>query len=95
MNGSLWAFMPGGGGENQDEMRKASRDAATAGREVADLKEKVRHLELITQAIWELLRESAQLTEADLIQKVREVDLGNTEASPKQCGACSQGQRAL
>lgn len=94
MVGSLWALGAGGGEEIREEMHQASRDAATAAREVADLKEKLRHLELITRAIWELVRESTQLTEADLLQKVREVDLGDTDASMKQCGACSRPNNA-
>ncbi len=100
MDPLLWAFMPSGGGsggrggENEREIRQAGRDAATATREVAELKEKIRHLELISRAIWELLRESAKLTEADLLQKVRDVDLDDTNASAKQCGDCSRPNSA-
>jgi hypothetical protein len=79
---------------NEYETRKASREASSASRDVADLKRKVRQLELINRAIWELVRDTSNFSEDDLIQKVREVDIDEANALPKECVACGRSNNA-
>lgn len=43
--------------------------------EVNDLRQQMERLVLLNQALWELLQERAGLTEAQFLEKIREVDL--------------------
>ncbi|HYG73873.1 MAG TPA: zinc ribbon domain-containing protein [Planctomycetota bacterium] len=80
--------------------RKASRDAADAARvaqqEAAKLREDLDHQTLITVALWELLKQKCQLSDADLVAAVREVDMrdgkvdGRYVRAPEPCPKCKR-----
>ncbi len=59
-----------------------------------NLREQVEHLALLSQSLWELLQERLQITEAELEQKVQEVDLrdgtvdGKITRHPLRCPKC-------
>lgn len=48
---------------------------ATLKTEVNDLRQQVERLVLLNQALWELLQERAGLSEAQFLEKIKEVDL--------------------
>ncbi|HOH28465.1 MAG TPA: hypothetical protein PLC40_02215 [Candidatus Hydrogenedentes bacterium] len=62
--------------------------------DVNDLREQVERLALLTQSLWELLRERLPLTEAELEKKVQEVDMrdgiadGKLGRHPLRCPKC-------
>ncbi len=77
------------------EVGRAQRSADAAKRELHDLENFVERLSLTCRAMWELLRDSTDLTEDDLIAKVQDLDLqdgkadgrlNKTVADCPQCG---------
>ena len=61
-----------------------------------DLSHQVQRLTLLNQAMWELLRERAHLTDEDLLKLAAEVDLrdgiedGQVTPRPLRCPACGR-----
>lgn len=64
--------------------------------EVKELTHQVQRLSLLNQALWELIRDRLQLTDAQLEEMARQVDLrdgvedGKMTAQPVRCPACSR-----
>ena len=89
---------PESGGE-RDTAADVGRHVRKSERAVENLErslgEKVDRLTLICRAMWELIRENTNLSEQDLVNKVREVDLldgqldGKTRVLPKKCSQCN------
>ena len=97
----LW--MAGLTAQRSQEVASARSAAAQAGAKARTLEVRIRELEhhigrlsLLNQALWELIRERAKLTDAQLEQKAHEVDLrdgvedGCITAGPLQCPACGR-----
>lgn len=63
---------------------------------VRELEHQVARLQLMNQALWELIRERAKLTDADLEQKAQEIDLRDGVADGKitntalKCPSCGR-----
>ena len=64
---------------------------------VRDLAARVDKLELISEALWDILREKTDLTEIDLIARVTEIDLKDgrfdrkkKKISAVKCGKCAR-----
>jgi hypothetical protein len=63
-------------------------------REISRLEAKIDGLSLISQALWELARERMQLTEEDILAKVKEIDArdgrvdGRIGGLPGECAQC-------
>jgi hypothetical protein len=61
-----------------------------------ELRVAVERLALVSQAMWELLRERTNLAESDLLAKVQEIDLrsgredGKRKRSPLKCAKCGK-----
>jgi hypothetical protein len=61
-----------------------------------DLKASLQQLSLTCRAMWELLSERTSIAQADLLAKVREIDLrdgvrdGRATAPPQECPKCSR-----
>jgi hypothetical protein len=106
---SLWDFQPGPfshagswqhGADAYDAATYAHKEAEKAARTVQDiektLEEKIDRLALICRAMWELLRESNNISEESLLRKVNEVDLldgsldGKVRIPPKKCSKCGR-----
>ncbi|UCG82372.1 MAG: hypothetical protein JSW38_09240 [Dehalococcoidia bacterium] len=106
---SLWDFQPGPFGHRGNWQHSADAyDAATYARKEAEkaartvesiektLEEKIDRLALICRAMWELLRESNNISEESLLRKVNEVDLldgsidGKVRIPPKKCSHCGR-----
>ena len=85
--------------QTQDEARAAGaafagEEAARARREYLRLESKIDALALVCQALWELVREKTDLTEKDIEEKMREIDLRDGRRDAKidggrtECPAC-------
>lgn len=90
-------------GQAQHQADSASRDARRAERIAASSKNelmelKVRHetMALTCQAMWELLAERLDVTEAELLQRIEEVDLrdgvrdGKMSSGVQTCPECDR-----
>jgi hypothetical protein len=55
-----------------NDARAAARTAKT---EVEDLRGDVERLLLVTEALWRIVRERLEFTDADLVKRIHEVDL--------------------
>jgi hypothetical protein len=76
--------------------RAASR-AAEAKRDARWLEDRVDRLTLVCAAMWELVRDRTELTEADLLAKVEEVDLrdGQADGKIKRVKRCPKCDRVM
>ena len=83
----------------RDAQVEAARGAARAGaaeEHAKRLEDRLDKLTLVCMGIWELLRERAKLTEQDLMDKVREIDIrdgvpdGKVTPQVAQCPKCSR-----
>ncbi len=73
---SFWAASSNhAAGMASTEAASAQRQARQAQQSSADVEERLEKLQLISMALWELLRDRTKLTENDLIAKVQEIDL--------------------
>ena len=63
---------------------------------IRELQEQVEQLTLVCMAMWSLMRQQSNLTEEDLIERVKEIDLLDGVADAKmtqqvgKCGKCSR-----
>jgi hypothetical protein len=70
--------------------------AASQKSELQDLRDQVARLALLNQAMWELVRDRLQLSDADLEKIAQEVDLrdgvqdGRMSEHPLQCPKCGR-----
>jgi hypothetical protein len=72
--------------------------AERAAREVQHFEERVDKLTLICMALWSLLQEKTDLTEEDLLERVRQIDLmdGKEDGkAKKQIAKCPQCGRTM
>ncbi len=75
---------------------RAESKANAAALAVNDLEAHVMRLALLNQALWELLREKLQLTDADLERVAVEIDLrdglqdGKISSTPVKCPSCGR-----
>lgn len=76
--------------------RQAAETAANARSDVRDMRDQVEHTAMLIQAMWELIAERLNLTDADLEKKALEVDLrdgvedGKLRAHPLRCPNCGR-----
>lgn len=63
---------------------------------VKELERKVQHLELVTQALWELVRDASRFTNEDIERKMNEIDSrdgvadGRVTTVPLRCPSCGR-----
>jgi aspartate carbamoyltransferase regulatory subunit len=90
-----------GGLDHSQELAAAREQVATMGSRMRDLEHEISRLSLLNQALWELIRERLNVTDADLEQKAREVDLRdgvedgcitNTAVQCPRCGRISNSK---
>ncbi len=60
--------------------RRAAGEAAEAAAELAELEERFERLALACMGMWELLQERTDLTDEDLAERIREIDLRDGQA---------------
>lgn len=74
----------------------AASSAGAARRDLAHLEDRVERLALITMAMWSLIQDKTNLTEQDLLERVRTLDLMDGTADGKatrgitKCHQCSR-----
>jgi len=79
-----------------DAARRAHSKVASTSDDLSLLRRRVETLALTSQALWELLRERAQLTDQQLLDKMREIDARDGRAdgvisrSTANCPACAR-----
>ena len=78
------------------EARQVASQAREAQSAVLDLERRLSKLTLISMALWSLLSEKVRLTEEDLMERVKTIDLMDGEADGKlkrevaKCGNCGR-----
>ena len=97
---ALWGISHHGSSANAVAATSSAADAKTRANQAQErsiaLEDRLDKLTLITMAVWELLREKAKLTEADLLEKVQELDLrdgvpdGKVTRGISQCPKCGR-----
>ena len=81
-------------------LRTSESLALEAREDIKELRHQVERLTLLNQAMWELIREKARLTDADLEQMAHEIDLrdgqadGKMGASAVACPTCHRVSNA-
>lgn len=65
------------------EASQAKRKADMAAESVRQLQSRIERLSMVCQAMWELLRERAKLTDEDVIKKMQQIDLRDGVADGK------------
>ena len=90
-----------GGLEHSQELAVAREQVTTMSVQMRDLEHEIGRLSLLNQALWELVRDRLNVTDADLEQKAREVDLRdgvedgsitNTAVKCPRCGRISNSK---
>lgn len=82
--------------EHSNELAEVRQNAQGQARAVKELERHIGRLSLLNQALWELLRERLNLTDAELQAKVNEIDLrdgvqdGAITSGPLQCPKCGR-----
>ncbi|MDX2081100.1 MAG: hypothetical protein SFU53_09975 [Terrimicrobiaceae bacterium] len=83
-------------GEAKASAADAKSRTAEQGTRIQELEFRVERLALACQAMWEILRETTGLTDAQLTQKIGEIDLrdgkkdGRMKARPVTCPSCGR-----
>ena len=94
-NLGLGALRPGGGG-GPTETAGGRAPAAGVPREVAELEGRVDKLNLVCMAMWSLIQDKTKLTEGDLLERVRTLDLmdgiadGKATRTVSRCARCDR-----
>ena len=88
------------GAGSQEAIRAAVEAGGKAGRatnEVMQLRREVNRLLMISEALWELVRDREGLTDKDLVRKIDEIDLRDgvlngrrAQAPPTDCDDCGR-----
>jgi len=97
----------GGAGSTSGVSSTAAGDAARAAsstgnakRDVAHLEDRLERLSLVCMAMWSLLQDKTKLTEADLMERVKMIDLmdgvedGKATRNVQKCHACNRTMSA-
>ncbi len=85
---------------NARNISSTQRKAVSAERAAEDLQGEIDRLSLICHAMWELIAHQTNLTGADLVEKIREIDLrdgrldGKGPDGPSECPSCSRSSSA-
>jgi hypothetical protein len=89
-------------GRNLDPAVNLSQEARTAAREVMqreieELRKDVDRLLMINEAMWKMLRERLEFTDAELVQRIHDIDLEDGHlngrkgpSAPRKCPHCEK-----
>lgn len=83
-------------GEAQRAAERSVSESATALRVVQEMEDRLDKLTLVCMALWSLLQEKTGVTEEDLVEKVREIDLkdgkldGKVRPRVAHCPSCNR-----
>lgn len=79
-----------------DDIRTASLAARSATDEARRMQAQLDHLSMVNMALWSIVRERLNLSDDDLAERVKEIDLsdgnldGRIAGGTKQCGNCGR-----
>ena len=85
-----------GSGISASEGARAAAAAGNAQRDVAHLEDRIERLSLVCMAMWSLIQDKTQLSESDLLERVKMIDLmdgvadGKASRSVQKCHACQR-----
>ena len=81
LDSALFGFPEDAAASTRGSAARAQSAASSAGRDVRALEDRLERLSLVTMAMWSLLQDKTRLTEEDLLERVRTLDLmdGNPE----------------
>ncbi len=77
-----------------DAADDARSEAQRVAQDLRKLEQRFDRLNLVTQALWEIVREATQITDERLVRKMQEIDLrdgtadGRMTPMPVECPAC-------
>lgn len=80
---------------NYRQSAKQQVDYATRGRTL-EMERKVKRLKMIAQALWEIVRDQSQLTDQQVEERIKEIDLRDGQeddsisAIPLKCPTCGR-----
>ncbi|MCP4645183.1 MAG: hypothetical protein GY851_32375 [bacterium] len=91
-------FITPGTGLQSAPAPKPSRDAGATGlqMQMRDMTHHIQRLQLLNQALWELVRDKLNLTDADFERMAQEIDLrdgvadGRMTETPMKCPQCGR-----
>jgi len=105
MSNAFWGFGAAAASESASQRartdmsaRAAESHAREAQRDAMFIEKRLDKLTLICMALWSLLSEKVQLSEEDLMERVKTIDLMDGEADGKlkrQVAKCSQCGRVM
>jgi len=84
------------GADDLEPIQPTRRTGIDQGERLRDLEHQIARLNLLNQALWELLRARLGLADADLERLIREVDLrdgvadGKMTVTPLECPRCGR-----
>ncbi|MEM6459955.1 MAG: hypothetical protein AAF710_11265, partial [Planctomycetota bacterium] len=81
LNSAMFGYPRSGGGSGSEARSNAS--GRRAQREVQHLEDRFERLSLVCMAMWSLLQDKTDLTEADLLERVQTIDLMDGQADAK------------
>ncbi len=90
------ASTTGGAAAAAGEAARARSTAGSAKREVTNLEDRLDRLSLVCMAMWSLIQDKTKLTEDDLLERVKMIDLmdgvedGKASRSIQKCHACNR-----
>ncbi len=90
------AGLGGGGSTSGGDAARASSAAGSAKRDVTHLADRLDRLSLVCMAMWSLIQDKTQLTEKDLLERVKMIDLmdgvedGKASRTIQKCHACNR-----
>ncbi len=96
INPLLFGYAASVGAGAASAAARARSTAGSAKRGVAHLEDRLDRLSLVCMAMWSLIQDKTQLTEDDLLERVRMIDLmdgvedGKASRSIQKCRACNR-----
>ena len=85
-----------GSGISASEGARAAAAAGNAQRDVAHLEDRIERLSLVCMAMWSLIQDKTRLSESDLLERVKMIDLmdgvedGKATRGVQKCHACQR-----
>ena len=94
------AASTGASASSAAEAARAGSAAGSAKRDVAHLEDRLERLSLVCMAMWSLIQDKTKLTEADLLERVKMIDMmdgvedGKASRTIQKCHACNRTMSA-
>jgi len=97
MTDFLWELHQGADIEQaKTQAQWSARDAAEAMHFAENVRMRLDKLTLVSMAVWSLVKEKTSLTDEDLMERVRQIDLsdgvldGQVKLAPVKCASCGR-----